>query len=91
MKNRTAVIPNNHEQYLIAVTMRSGSNNERSIYRVPLEATLVSVVRTAKDRSELVGDVHCISLEILGTIEPHLRPLYVPLLSEQDVTDMVGP
>ena len=77
--------------YLIAVTLKNTKGTlERTLYRVPMEATLVAVVTTATDRSELPGYTYCCGLEPLGIIEPHLYQNYVPLLDPRDVTDPVA-
>ena len=78
-------------QYLIAVSLRCvhyPQLKERSIYRVPTDAPLIDVVEAAKNRSELLGEVTCTGVELLGTLEPHLFDQHTSLLDPQDTTDM---
>lgn len=77
-------------QYLIAVTIRSTtypSARERAVYRVPVHAQLRDVVETAKARCEIVGDLTCVGLELLGELPEHLLVAHRALFDPADVTD----
>lgn len=81
------------QQYLIAVTIRCThypNLKERTIYRIPMESRFVDVVETAKARCELVGELTCNGVEVLGILEPTLFDLHLDLFSVQDVSDSFG-
>lgn len=79
------------QQYLIAVHLRQKQapfNQERTLYRVPVDVLLRDVIQLAKDRSEMPGALACSQIELLGTLHSPFGDAVVELTSKDDVTDM---
>jgi len=66
---------------LVGVILRNpNGTKERALYRVPEDVRLVALVDAAIAQSKMEGAVCCESVDLLGTLEPHLFGCYKPLM-----------